>query len=195
MSLQFRVFAAVSLLLAVFLIAPAADAAGLRSRAREQFDTGIFNSGSGNVRLQGFSSAFNVWWEEPFRNAYGLTIHRGSLRQAGTKNKFTATSVGVEAKVFPLAVTEAADGHPVPGWQGRWFGRLGILSTALDPAGPPKAGWAHGLTVGTGLEFPVWKLGLAPEIGSRLQVIGGSGKRAVSFYASIGIHFYVFPKK
>jgi hypothetical protein len=182
-------------LLALLLLSTTADAASLRMRARENFDTGVFNAGTGNVRMQGFSSAFNLWWEEPFRSGYGLTFHRGRLTQAGTKHRSNLTSVGIEWKVFPLAISEPADGKPIAGFSGLWFARSGLLSSALDPGGPVKAAWVHGITLGTGLELPIGRIGLAPEIGTRLQYNGGAQKRIVTFYTAIGIHFYMFGSK
>lgn len=90
------------------------------------------------------------------------------------------TTVGVEGKFFP---TEKA----------RYlFARGGLLAQALDPAGPPKDFWNYGFGLGAGVEIPVKKVGLAPEIGGRF-LWGARGRSVRTLYIALGIHFYAFP--
>ncbi|MBI5240103.1 MAG: hypothetical protein HY926_06500, partial [Elusimicrobia bacterium] len=159
-----------------------AEAASWRLRAREHFETGTTNlaDGRGSLSYAGLRSAFNLSHEKPWKRMVGLTVQRGSLRQAGTAERLTVTTLGLEGKLFP---TEKAR---------LWFVRAGLLAEASDPAGPPAAVWTYGLAAGTGLEFPVWRLGLAPELGGK-SLWGPGGAKATSFIAAFGVHFYVFP--
>lgn len=167
----------------VLLIAPAAASAGAwRVRAREIFETGRLDLGDGGGRAdyRGFSSAFQLGYEEPERYVAGLGVQRGRLRRAGREESVAATAVGLEGKLFPVRAVKP------------WFLRAAALAEALDPAGPPKDVWTYGLTLGTGWEFPVWRLGLAPEVGGKL-LWGSRGRYWRAFYAGLGVHFYVFP--
>ncbi len=161
-------------------ISAAAEAGQWRVRARESFNSGQFNlaDGRGSRNFRGLSSDFNVFYEEPFKRLVGLTFQRGGLSNGN--ESLTATTVGVEGKIFP---TERAR---------YFFARGGLLAQALDPAGPPKDFWNYGFALGTGWEFPIKKVGLAPEIGGRF-LWGARGRSVRTLYVSLGIHFYAFP--
>lgn len=157
-----------------------AQAGQWRVRARESFNTAQVNLGDGRAsrNFRGLSSDFNLFYEEPFKRLVGLTFQRGAL--SGGDESLTATTVGVEGKIFP---TERA----------RYlFARGGLLAQALDPAGPPKDLWNYGFGLGAGVEIPVKKVGLAPEIGGRF-LWGARGRSVRSLYISLGIHFYALP--
>ncbi|MBI5200985.1 MAG: hypothetical protein HY925_05315, partial [Elusimicrobia bacterium] len=51
--------------------------------------------------------------------------------------------------------------------------------------------WTYGVTTGVGVELPIGRLGIAPEIGGRFQR-GTAGKRINDLYLAIGVHFYLF---
>ena len=172
-----RIFYVLTLLLT---ISAAAEAGQWRVRARESFNSGQVNlgDGRGSLNFRGLSSDFSVGYEEPYKRLVGLTFQRGALTHGN--ESLTVTTVGVEGKIFP---TERA----------RYlFARAGLLAQALDPAGPPKDFWNYGFALGTGWEFPVKKVGLAPEIGGRL-LWGARGRSVRTLYLSLGIHFYAFP--
>ena len=161
-------------------ISAAAEAGQWRVRARESFNSGQLNlgDGRGSRNFRGLSSDFNVFYEEPFKRLVGLTFQRGGLSNGN--ESLTATTVGVEGKIFP---TDRA----------RYlFARGGLLAQALDPAGPPKDFWNYGFALGIGWELAVKKVGLAPEIGGRF-LWGARGRSVRTPYVSMGIHFYAFP--
>lgn len=170
------------LALALFSAASAAHSAEWRLRAREHFETGQLDLGDGRGELahRGFLSAVDLFYEEPFQYMAGLTVHRGPYEQPHGPGRVTATSVGLEGKLFPAETAR---------W---WFVRTGALATALDPAGPGKEMWVYGGAFGTGAEFPVWKLGLAPEVGGK-WAWGSRGRTLRTLYVALGVHFYVFP--
>jgi len=172
-----RTLYALALLL---IVSVPAEAGQWRVRARESFNSGQVNQGDGrgSRNFRGLSSDFIVGYEEPFKRLVGLTIQRGGLSNG--RESLTATTVGVEAKIFP---TERAR---------HLFARGGLLAQALDPAGPPKDFWNYGFALGTGWEFPVKKVGLAPEIGGRF-LWGAQGRSVQTLYISLGIHFYALP--
>lgn len=170
------------LVLSLLLLGAAADAAEWRLRAREHFETGQADlaDGRGELSYRGILSAVDLFYEEPFHYMAGLTVHRGRYAQPHGPGRVAATSLGLEGKLFPAETVR---------W---WFLRTGLLATALDPAGPGKDMWVYGGSLGTGAEFPVWKLGLAPEVGGR-WAWGSRGRTLRTFYAALGVHFYVFP--
>ncbi|MBI4346180.1 MAG: hypothetical protein HY553_04955 [Elusimicrobia bacterium] len=154
-------------------------------RAREHFERGKVNlaDGQGDLGHQGFLSAFDVFREDPMKLMYGLTVHRGSLGRIDNTRGLTVTSVGFEVKHFP--------------WEKqRFFYRGGITANALQPTasgGDSEGGhfWTYGLLTGVGVELPLWRLGVAPEIGGRFAR-GSAGKRINMLYVALGVHFYVF---
>ncbi|MBI4424592.1 MAG: hypothetical protein HY554_12740 [Elusimicrobia bacterium] len=162
------------------LAAGPAEASSWRLRAREHFETGTLNlaDGQGDLAYRGFLSAFDVFREDPFRLLYGLTVHRGTLRRVGRDEKARITAVGLELKHFPVE-------------RAPWFWRGGLLSTGVDPADSGGDFWTHGFLLGAGAELPVWRLGLAPELGGRFAW-GARGKRLTDLYVALGVHFYVF---
>ncbi len=166
--------------LLLLLWVSAAEAGEWRLRAREHLETGKADLGGGARAYRGFLSAFDLFYEKPFETLVGLTVHRGGLGRVGGGDSLTMTAVGLEVKRFPTRRARP------------WFVRGGLLAEALDPSGPGKERWVYGAAGGTGLEFPVWKLGLAPEVGFK-TLRGGGGSRWDAFYAAIGVHFYVFP--
>lgn len=157
-----------------------ACAASWRLRARENFETGRFNleDKRGNLAYRGFLSAFNFFHEKPWKRLVGLTFHRGSLGRIGLQESLTITALGIEGKYFP------APKFPL------WFARGGLLAQALDPAGPAKDVWTYGASIGSGFELPIWKLGIAPEIGGKF-LFGSAGRKAHSLYMALGLHFYL----
>ncbi len=176
-TIYMRTLYALTLLMTIPAVA---EAGQWRVRARESFNSGEVNlgDGRGSRNFRGLSSDFTVGYEEPFKHLVGLTVQRGGLSNGN--ESLTTTTVGVEGKVFP---TERA----------RYlFARGGLLAQALDPAGPPKDVWNYGFSLGTGWEFPVKKVGLAPEIGGRF-LWGARGRKVRTLYISLGIHFYAFP--
>jgi hypothetical protein len=172
------------LLLSCFITALAADAhaGNFRARAREHFETGTvdFADGRGSLAHGGLLSALDFWYEEPFRKAYGLTVHRGRLNRVASDDNAAQTVIGLEAKYFPI-------GKDLP-----LFFRGGTIAAALDPAGSGPAAWTYGVSTGVGWEFPVWKLGLAPELGGKF-LWGARGRRYTALTIGIGVHFYTFP--
>jgi len=172
-----RTLCALTLLMS---ISAAAEAGQWRVRARESFNSGQLNlgDGRGSRNFRGLSSDFNLFYEEPFKRLVGLTFQRGGLSNGN--ESLTATTVGVEGKIFPIERARYL------------FARGGLLAQALDPAGPPKDFWNYGFALGAGWEFPVRKVGLAPEIGGRF-LWGARGRTVRTLYLSLGIHFYVFP--
>lgn len=171
---------AVSVLITA-LLAPDAIAGSFRIRARENFETGKINfgDGRGNLSHRGFVSVFDLWYEEPFEHMVGLTVHRGRLNHVGSDENSAETVLGLEGKYFPM-------GKEKPG-----FFRGGLLAAAVDPAGPASAAWNYGFSVSAGWEYPVWKLGLAPEVGTKL-LWGSRGRRWQALTIALGVHFYVF---
>ena len=166
---------------ALLLALPGAAQAGhWRVRARESFNTGRFELGDGRGarNFHGLSSDLDVFYEEPFKRLLGLTFQRGALSSGN--ESLTATTVGLEGKFFPLKAVRYA------------YVRGGLLAQALDPAGPPKDFWNYGFGLGTGVEIPVKRVGLAPEIGGRF-LWGSRGRSVRTVYISLGIHFYAFP--
>lgn len=168
-----------SMRLALFLLllAPAADAAQWRLRARENFESGVIDMGGEPRAYRGAISAFDLFYEEPFGRSYGLTLHYGGLGRAAGAGRVTVTALGLEAKRFV--------------WK-KLFLRGGLLSQATDPAGPGRESWTWGGSGGLGWEFPVWRLGLAPELGGK-ALWGARGRRVSLGYLALGVHFYVFP--
>lgn len=166
--------------LLILALAAPAGAAEWRVRAREHFETGTIDLGGEARAYRGLLSAFDLFWEEPFRRSYGLTLHRGGLGRVGGPGRVTVTSLGAEAKLFPSSAARLC------------FVRGGLLAQASDPAGPGAESWTWGGSAGTGVEFPVWKLGLAPEIGAK-ALWGARGRRVSMLYAALGVHFYVLP--
>lgn len=162
------------------LLAAPASAAQWRVRAREHFETGTIDLGGEPRAYRGLISAFDLFHEEPFERSYGLTVHHGGLGRAGAAGRVTMTVVGAEAKLFPARAARL------------WFVRGGLIGQASDPAGPGRESWAWGGSAGTGVELPVWKLGLAPEVGGK-ALWGARGRRVSMLYAALGVHFYVFP--
>ena len=172
-----------ALILLLLLCGPAAAEQAepnWRMRARENFESASLNLAyeQGNLPYTGALSAFNIFREVPWRYGYGFTFQYGALKRNGRKERVTVTVLGLEAKNFPSEDFEY------------WFVRGGLLATAIDPAGPGREMWNYGFSAGTGMEFPVWKLGIAPEVGTKLQW-GSRGRRAHSLYFALGIHFYV----
>ena len=161
-------------------LSTAAQAGQWRVRARESFNTGQVNLGDGRGarNFRGLSSDLNVFYEEPFKRLVGLTFQRGGLSNGN--ESLTATTIGVEGKIFPTQRARYL------------FARGGLLAQALDPAGPAKDFWNYGFGLGTGVEIPVKKVGLAPEIGGRF-LWGARGRSVRTLYISLGIHFYALP--
>lgn len=172
------------LLLLALLLLPAApsSAAQWRLRARENYETGQtdLGDGAGELGYRGFRTAANVFYEQPFHYMAGLAVQRGRMGRAVGDDSLTTTTVGLEGKLFPAEALT---------W---WFIRSGVLAEALDPAGPGKDMWVYGGSLGTGLEFPVWKLGIAPEVGGKM-LWGSRGRNVRNLYVALGVHFYVFP--
>ena len=164
--------------LLLLLLAPAARATGeWRLRARENFESGVIDLGGRPEAYRGAISAFDLFHEKPFERSYGLTLHYGGLGRAAGPGRVTVTVLGAEAKVFV--------------WK-KLFTRGGLIAQASDPAGPGRESWTWGGSGGLGWEFPVWKLGLAPEFGGK-ALWGARGRRVSMGYAALGVHFYVFP--
>lgn len=167
------------LVLMVLWLAPDAAAGQWRLRARENFESGVIDRGGEPQAYRGLLSAFDLFYEKPFDRSYGLTVHHGGLGRVGGPGRVTVTVLGAEAKLFPVEAARL------------WFVRGGLITQASDPAGPGRESWTWGASVGTGVEFPVWKLGLAPEVGGK-ALWGSRGRRVSMFYAALGVHFYVF---
>lgn len=51
--------------------------------------------------------------------------------------------------------------------------------------------WEDPMKRMVGVELPLWRLGVAPEIGGRFAR-GTAGKRINDLYFAFGVHFYVF---
>jgi len=157
------------------------DGGSFRIRARENFESGTVDlaDGRGPLRVNGLVSAFTLGYERPFDKLVGLAVQRGSLRDRETDQKISETTLGLEIKSFPCEKARL------------WFVRGGLLASAIDPDGGPGSRWNFGFSVGTGYEFPVWKVGLAPEAGGKL-LWGSDSKSASLIYVALGVHFYVF---
>lgn len=170
------------LLAAALLAAPASAFAepSWRLRAREHFETGNLDlaDGQGATAYRGFLSSFDLFREEPMKLSYGLAVQRGSLGRVKRNESVRATAVGAEVKQFPLPKKP-------------WFWRGGLLATNVDPTDAGGDFWTYGFALGSGFEFPLWKLGVAPEAGGRFMW-GTHGKRMTNFYVALGVHFYVF---
>lgn len=173
--------------LALIALAAASAAAGphWRVRAREHYERGKINvaDGQGDIGHDGFLSAFDVFREDPLSLAWGLAFQRGHLGRVGMTQSVTITSVGLEVKHFPVKKRP-------------FFWRGGLLANALEPtvSGGSSAGgafWTYGLLAGLGVELPIGRLGIAPEIGGRFAR-GTAGKRINDLYVALGVHFYVF---
>lgn len=174
-----RLVRAIGLLL-LLAAGPAVADPHWRVRAREHFETGKLSlaDGQGALAVRGFLSAFDFFHEEPMKLLYGLAVQRGKLKRLRGLEEVALTSVGAEVKHFPL------DKRP-------WFWRGGLLATLLDPTDAGGSFGTYGCALGAGLEVPVWKLGLAPEVGGRFMW-GTRGKRLTDLYIALGVHFYVF---
>lgn len=166
-------------LLSLFAVSPAA-AAQWRLRAREHYEAGKINyaDGQGELGHRGFLSAFDIFREEPMRFSYGLAIQRGGLDRVSHSGGATITSIGAEVKRFPI------EKKPL-------FWRGALLATGIDPFDAGSDFWTFGFTAGVGAEVPVYRIGVAPEIGGRFMR-GSAGKRINTLYIALGFHFYVF---
>lgn len=165
------------LTLLLLLLGSAADAAQWRLRARENYESGVIDLGGKPEAYRGALSAFDLFYEEPFDRSYGFTAHHGALGRAAGPGRVTVTVLGAEAKRFV--------------WK-KLFLRGGLIAQASDPAGPGRESWTWGGSGGAGWEFPVWRLGLAPELGGK-ALWGARGRRVSMAYLALGVHFYVFP--
>ncbi len=162
------------------LAGSSASAEGFRVRARERFQTGHYNAGDGNGRFafNGFASAVDLWYEKPFDWSAGLTVQRGGLNRNAGDGRANTTTLGLEAKVFPVKDLR------VP-----LFVRAGILVEAFDRSGSDPARWSPGIATSAGAEFLVKRIGIAPEFGLR-SFWGPSGRYHTSATFAIGVHFY-----
>lgn len=151
-----------------------------RVRAREHFETGKLNlsDGQGPLAFRGFLSCFDVFREDPMKLAYGLAVQRGTIGRVRGHEEVRATALGAEVKHFPL------EKRP-------WFWRGGLLATNIDPTDAGGDFWTYGFGLGAGVELPVWKLGVAPEVGGRFSW-ASRGRRLANLYVALGVHFYVF---
>ncbi|PCI39057.1 MAG: hypothetical protein COB53_03870 [Elusimicrobia bacterium] len=168
------------LIIFVFAISLAAPASseGWRVRARERFQSGHYNAGDGNGQFafRGLTTAFLLGYEKPLDWSVGLALQRGGLKRNGSQEKANATTIGLEGKAYLS--------KELP-----FYLRAGILAEAFDRVGSDPARWAPGIAINTGYEFLIKKVGIAPEIGTRL-FWGPSNRRHISVTAGLGIHFY-----
>jgi len=180
----------ISLFLCVFValysLPSVAEAGNFRLRAREHFEWLSVKYGSVNdtEKYFGLTNTLNLWYEEPFRYAIGLAFGPviGSARSqgtipSGTNSRIRLWNIGVEGKYFFRPD------------QFGLFGRLGLTANILDTRGSLGNLLGGGYYLGLGWEFPVWKVGIAPEIAFR-HVILEQSSRVFAFTPSIGIHFY-----
>jgi hypothetical protein len=174
------------------VLASGLEAGHFRVRLREHFDFSSVRYGPQNDEAHyfGATNTVNLWYEEPFRWAFGLALNPvlGSWKTdqtapSGTDPKVRLWNAGVEGKYFFFPGRSNLSG---------FFGRLGLTANWLDTRGSEGTLAGGGYYVGAGWEFKVWKLGLAPEAAFRHVFLERSGSIA-SFTPSIGVHFYVLP--
>ncbi len=181
-------------ILSAFLLLMAAGelmAGSIRLRAREHFEISTVRYGGLNdsENYSGTTNTLNVWYEEPFRYAFGFaggpmlgsarTDHPAPL---GTDAQIRLWHFGVEGKYF---VFPAKNG---------FFGRAGLSGLALDTRGSEGTLWGAGVYAGLGWEFKIGKVGIAPELAVRQGWLERSSQ-IFSFTPSIGLHFYGLPAK
>ncbi len=166
-----------------------------RARAREHFEwVRLTIPGEIEpVRYFGLTNTLNLWMEKPFHYAIGFaggpmlgSATATSEVPAGFDPKARFWHAGVEAKYWII------DHPPSP------FVRGGVLLTGFDACGDSYFSTCDdgllkgiGAYAGVGLEFMVWKIGVAPEFALR-QTRFENGAKAIAITPSIGFHFYVF---
>jgi len=186
---RYALFLAVALPAVFFVPAQDLHAARFRFRAREHFEFLTVKYGALNdtENYFGLTNTLNAWFEEPFHYAWGLSFGPmlGSAKTSsavppvGTDKKIRLWNIGFEGKYFFRPMKSG------------FFGRAGVTANVLDTRGSMGKLGGGGYYLGLGWEFPVRRVGIAPEIAFR-HVILEQGGSILAFTPSIGVHFYSF---
>lgn len=156
----------------------------LKFRAREHFvDSHVFTfSDNTKATYASLSNTINYWHEVPFKYSFGLSFSP-LLAKAQSKegsspfgDSLQLKAVGLEAKYYPFSKV-------------KYFIRAGASYTKIVSDGSLNGISGTSYYLGTGWEFPVWKIHLAPEFAIRT----GNLSQDISFVStifSIGFHFY-----
>lgn len=174
------------LLFLILILAEGTALAGIRIRARENYERIRVEpaDGAGAAVYQGFSNTFNVWYEEPFSWSLGLALgpilarFRSDDHPARSGDEIRMLNYGFEVKFFPLAPSGL-------------FLRGGGFRHFIDYQGPAGHQQGNGLYAGSGYEFRVGGLGIAPELAGR-RVRLANGDHLTVLMLAVGVHFYAW---
>ena len=169
----------------LFLLPSTLLAAELKVRAREHFDTVQLEFGEESIEVEtsGIGPTINIWWEEPYRYAFGFAvgmmfIHNDAIPEvAAVDEKMELWKTGIEWKYW-----FSQD-------QGGLFSRLGVSENRLKTKGDYGELKSTGTYWGLGWEFKFSKIGLAIEAAQR-QIKFDHEISVTTFSPSIGVHFY-----
>ena len=180
-----------AILLLCLALAPSfVEAGSIRIRAREHFDFYHvrYSSVLGSADYNGMSNTINVWWEDPKKFSFGLAFNPvlgsadiSGIAPLGTGDKVTLWSVGLEAKYFVWQDANSLLQNV--------FTRGGLFFHVFDTDGPLGNLLGTGLYAGTGIEVPVWIIGLSLELAFR-GVLLEKSTQLFAATPSIGVHFY-----